>query len=191
MSKARAQHAGGMFDHPGRLLSVAAVAVLLLWAGFTAGFKVHEMLVGAVATAATVAFLANVLRTETFAFDLRLRDVLQVWQLPAAIARDSWILIVVLFKDLLGWERAGSFYLTCGFKTSRRDPLLVGRSALAVMYTTMSPNMMVIGIDPEQSLMLFHQLKRDAVPEYSQALGAYAGKSTAERHTQPSEGVSR
>ena len=66
----------------------------------------------------------------------------------------------------------GSFYRACGFRISTHDTLLIGRSALAIAYTTASPNMMVIGIDPAQSLMLFHQLKRDAVPSYAQSPGA-------------------
>lgn len=172
MSKARAQHAGGMFDRPGQLLSGAAVLVYFFWYAFTASGKPHELLVGVGATALTVWFFANVLRTETLNVELRLRDLAQCWRLPKEIVHDCWVITAVLFKDLFGVERAGSFYRACGFKTSRRDPLLMGRTALAVAYTTASPNMLVIGIDPAQSLMLFHQIQRDKVSEMTRRLGA-------------------
>jgi multisubunit Na+/H+ antiporter MnhE subunit len=172
VSKARAQHAGGMFDRPARLLSGAACIVFFLWYAFTASHKLHELLVGVVATSLTVWFFSGVLRTEKLNLELRLRDLAQCWRLPKEIIHDCWVITVVLFKDLFGKERAGSFYRACGFKTSRRDPLLMGRTALAVAYTTASPNMLVIGIDPAQSLMLFHQIQRDKVSEMTRRLGA-------------------
>lgn len=161
-----------MFDRPGRLITGAACAVFFLWWAFTASHKLHEMLVGLIATALTAAFFANVLRTETLNLELRARDLAQCWRLPKEILHDCWVLTVVLWKDLFGGQPAGSFYRACGFKTSRRDPLLIGRTALAVAYTTMSPNMLVIGVDPDQSLMLFHQLQRDKVSEMTRQLGA-------------------
>ena len=172
MSKARGQHAGGMFDRPGQLLAGAAIVVLLLWRIFTDTPSWHELAMGVVSTALTVLFFANVLRTETLNLELRLKDVALVWHLPWEILKDCWIVTVVLFKDLLAIERAGSYYMACGFKTSRRDPVMVGRSALATVYATASPNMVVIGIDPAQSLMLFHQIKRDKVSTMMQGLGA-------------------
>lgn len=161
-----------MFDRPGRLLTGAASSVLLLWIVFTAGLKLQEMIIGVVSTGLTVAFFANLLRTEKLSIDLHARDLGQAWRLPGLILKDCWIVTVVLFRDLFGMERAGSYYRACGFRSSRRDPVLIGRSALATTYATTSPNMMVIGIDPKQSLMLFHQLQRDDVSDLARALGA-------------------
>ena len=172
MSKARAQHAGGMFDRPGRLLTGAAVGVLFLWRLFTDSPSWHELAVGVAASALTVLFFANVLRTETLNLEVRARDLAQCWRLPGDILKDCWIVTVVLCRDLVGKERAGSFYRTCGFKSSRRDSVLVGRSALAIAYATTSPNMIAIGIDPAQSLMLFHQIQRGEVSKSVRALGA-------------------
>lgn len=174
MSKSRVGQSTGLWSRPVPLLSVAALVILLLWIGFTATWKPHELLVGLGATAVTLALFANLLRNQMLQFSFHPRDVLLIWQLPGAILKDCWILLVVLFKDLTGKERAGSFYRACGFHLSPKDPLLVGRGALAVVFTTMSPNMMVIGIDPAQSLMIFHQLQRDTIPPYARALGAGA-----------------
>lgn len=172
MSKARGQHGGGMFDRPGRLIAGVTLAVAFLWVTFTATLKAHELILGLLSTAITMLFFWNVLRTETMSIDLHLRDLLLARQLPGTIVKDCWLVTVVLFKDLFGKEKAGSFYRACGFKTSRRDPLLVGRSALAVAYSSMSPNMIAIGIDPAQSLMLFHQIRRDSISDFNQQLGA-------------------
>lgn len=171
MSKHRAQHAGGLFDRPGRLLTGAAILVYFLWYVFTASTKSHELLVGVVSAGLTVLFFANVLRTETLNLDLEVRDLVQLWRIPWYILSGCWEITWLLLKDLAG-KRAGSYYRDCGFETSRRNPRLVGRTALAVTYTTTAPNFIVIGVDPEQSLMLFHQLDRSTVPKMTQALGA-------------------
>ena len=194
MSRAHTNRWDGTLRHPGICLTGVAAAVLLLWIGFTTSVKPHEFLLGACATALTVALFRNLVRNEALPFRLRLRDLLLVWQLPKAILTDCWILTVVLVKDLTGRERAGSHYRACGFRISTRDPVRIGRGALAIAYTTASPNMVVIGIDPAQSLMLFHQLRRDAVPAYAQALGAAGQHDTAAaptRATPPTAGGSR
>lgn len=160
-----------MLDSPGLLLSGAGMASFLLWCGFVAGFKLQEMVVGALATGLTVGFLAAMLHSETMTLSFRLRDLVQAWRLPAGIAKDCLVVTRVLLRDLAG-QRAGSFYRACGFPTSRRDAHLLGRTALAVAYTTASPNMVVIGVDPAQSLMLFHQIERDEVPAMTRNLGA-------------------
>jgi hypothetical protein len=104
---------------------------------------------------------------------LRLRaiDVVQYWRIPwyilSGIAEISWILL----KDLSG-KRAGSYYRFCGFRTSKRDPIRIAQSFLATAYTTTAPNFIVIGIDPEQNHMIFHQLERSTVAKMTKSLGA-------------------
>lgn len=172
MSDERTTQIGRKLNHPVALLSGVGCAVLLLWISFTASGDLHELLLGACAAALTLALFLNLIRTESLDYRLHLRDLALVGQVPKAILKDCWILTVVLFKDLAGKERAGSYYRACGFRATTHDPVRLGREALATAFTTASPNMMVIGIDPAQSLMVFHQVKRDAVPAYAQALGA-------------------
>jgi hypothetical protein len=43
---------------------------------------------------------------------------------------------------------------------------------LATLYTTTSPNSIVIGIDFNQNRMLFHQLQRSTFPKAAKSLGA-------------------
>lgn len=46
------------------------------------------------------------------------------------------------------------------------------RRALAIGYSTMTPNMIVIGIDHERGRMLYHQLERSPIAEMTRKLGA-------------------
>ncbi len=75
-------------------------------------------------------------------------------------------------SDLLHLRPAGSYYRVCGFKCSKRDPAILGRGVLAMIYMTATPNSIVLGIDPQSSRMLFHQLERASVPKMARALGA-------------------
>ena len=172
MARRRKTHAAGIFARPVLLLTSVAAILAFGWIWLVASFHPHEMIVGAVVVALSTAFCGLLFRSSQLPLALRWHDVLLFWRVPLAIVQDAGTLVAVLFTDLFGGERAGSYYRVCGFKSSRRDPLIVGRTALAVMYTTMSPNMIVIGVDPKQSHMLFHQLRRDAVPVLTQMLGA-------------------
>jgi hypothetical protein len=78
----------------------------------------------------------------------------------------------VLLRDLFTSHRADSLYRVSGFSTSKDDPRLVSRRVLATIYTTASPNSIVIGIDYKQSRLLFHQVERSAVSEMTRRLGA-------------------
>lgn len=172
MARPGHEHPGGLFDRPVQLLAITAVLLTIGWIWFVGSVHLHEVIVGAVVVALSTAFCGLIYKSETLPFDLHLRDVVQAWRIPMDIAKDCVIITAVLFADLFLGRRAGSFYRVCGFRSSRRDPILVGRSALAITYTTMSPNMIVIGIDVAQSHMLFHQVQRDEVPRMTRLLGA-------------------
>ena len=163
-------HRGHSFSMAAAAFCVAAAAVL--WVVFVASAKAHEMEVGAACLAATVAFTRFVVRTAGVRFKLRLKDFMQGWRIPWYIACDAWVLCRVLVEDVLHVERARSLFRVCGFATSQHDPVRIARTVLAVGFATCSPNCIVIGIDQEQSRMLFHQLKRSGVPQMLKALGA-------------------
>jgi len=130
------------------------------------------MMVGAAVVVITTLFLKAVHESSQNKIRLAWTDVAQCWRIPWYMASGIWEISVVLFKDLTYLGRAGSYYRVSGFKTSKRDPLAVARTVLATVYTTTAPNFIVIGIDPELSRMLFHQLERSSVPKMTRALGA-------------------
>lgn len=172
MPRRRRDRPGGLFDKPFQLLSITCIILAVGWIYFVGNLHLHEMILGAAVVALSTSFCTLIYKSETLPFDLRLRDVLQAWRIPGEILKDSIAVIGVLFCDLFLGKRAGSFYRASGFRGGKHDPLIVGRSALAVMYGTMSPNMIIIGIDTSQSHMLFHQIKKDDLPKLVRELGA-------------------
>jgi hypothetical protein len=158
------------------VLTLSVVVMAAEWILLVAGVKRDEMIVGALSVIGATLFLQFVYRAEHQKLDLRLKDLAACWRIPWYIAVDVRVVTVVLLKDLLGIRRASSFYRVCGFKTSKYDPLLVSRRVLATAFTTVTPNAIVIGIDYEQSRMLFHQLQRSSVSKMTQELGALPGR---------------
>jgi multisubunit Na+/H+ antiporter MnhE subunit len=158
-----------------RVTRHTALLVLLLSAGlwllFTGSTRLDEWLVGVPAVVLSAWFLCFVLRTESPVFEPSLSDVFACWRAPWYFVVDTCVVLRVLVQDLLG-RRALSLYRFCGFETSTTDARLIARGVLATAYTTATPNTIVLGIDPAQSRMIFHQLERASVPAMTKQLGA-------------------
>lgn len=156
----------------------ATLAILLmaaLWIVMVGGTSRHETWVGGAVVLLSAGFLYKTWQTETIKIDLRARDLAQGWRIPWYIANGVWEMIVILVKDLFKLTPAGSFYRVSGFRKARSGPRFAARRVLATAFTTIAPNFIVIGIDPQQDRMLFHQLERSSVPKMTQALGAQPG----------------
>lgn len=159
----------------GGALTLSIFAMAGLWILFVAGLKRDEMIVGALSVIASALFLQLVYRAVEQKLDIRLKDLLACWRIPWYLLSDGWQITLALVKDLLGIESVGSFFRVSGFKTAKYDPLLTARRVLATVFTTATPNSIILGIDYEQSRMLFHQLVRTRVSKMTQELGALAG----------------
>ena len=155
-----------------RVTALVAVCLAVGWVWLVAGTHLHEMMVGAGVVVLATLYLKAVHDSSQNTLRLEWKDVVQGWRIPWYIVSKNWEITVVLFKDFTYLRRAGSYYRVSGFKTSKRDRAAVGRSVLATVYTTAAPNFIVIGIDPESSRMLFHQIERSRVSKMTQALGA-------------------
>ena len=150
----------------------AAFSMVVLWILFVAGTRPHEMIVGAGSILISMLFLVTVHNMSTLRLDFRASDLATCWRIPWYVISRCWEITVVLLRDLFTSRRAESLYRVSGFKTSKDDPLLVARRVLATAYTTAAPNFIVIGIDFNQSRMLFHQIERSGVSEMTKHLGA-------------------
>ncbi len=157
--------------HPS-LFALSVILTPALWIVFVGSSNLHELIVGTVASLATVDFITFVCHSSNEELTLRPRDLIQLWRIPWYIAVDVYVVTLVAVRDLLHLQPAQSLYRVCGFDTSVHDPVRQARSVMAIAYTTASPNIIVIGIDPTQSRMLFHQIKSGKVPEMTKALGA-------------------
>jgi hypothetical protein len=111
-------------------------------------------------------------KMSTLRLDFHAVDVAQAWRIPWYVLSDCYTLVAVLLLDAFTARRAGSLYRVSGFTTSKDNPHLVARRVLATIYTTASPNSIVIGIDFKQSKMLFHQIERSGVSRMAKNLGA-------------------
>jgi multisubunit Na+/H+ antiporter MnhE subunit len=159
--------------------SCSAVVIALMafclatgWVWLVAGTHLHEMMVGAGVVVLATLFLLLVHRSQPNPVQLHWKDVAQGWRIPWYLVCDTWVVTLVLLRDLLHLRPAGSHYRVCGFRYSERDPAVLGRGILATIYMTATPNSIVLGIDPQSSKMLFHQLERAGVPKMARALGA-------------------
>jgi hypothetical protein len=159
------------------MASLVIVVMAGEWILLVAGTRLHEMLAGAVSIAAAYVFFSFVYRSERLHTKMRAADLATGWRIPGYIAVDTWVVVKILFQDLFSICKASSLYRVSDFKTSKEDPYLTGRRVLATIFTSASPNSIVIGIDSEQNRMLFHQLQRTGLSKIDQALGAQPCKS--------------
>jgi multisubunit Na+/H+ antiporter MnhE subunit len=155
-------------------LFIPALAVLFFsgWIGFAASVKADELLTGIPVIALLTLFTSALLRSEWQPLRFEPGDLLQCWRVPWYVLSGCWEITAMLARDLFLRRRAGSYYRKCSFRIHKHDPVLLARTVLAVTYTTMAPNFIVIGIDDSQRQMLFHQIERSSVPRMSQRLGA-------------------
>jgi multisubunit Na+/H+ antiporter MnhE subunit len=157
---------------PVGVIALLAIALAIGWIWLVATTHLHEMIVGAGVVVLATLFLRLVHRSQPNVIQLHWKDVAQGWRIPWYMACDTWVVVLVFLRDLLHVRPAGSYYRVCGFKYSKRDAAILGRGVLLLIYMTATPNSIVLGIDPQSSRMLFHQLERAGVPEMARALGA-------------------
>ncbi len=153
-------------------LGVAAFAYLA-WLAFVGTFEFDECVLGI--ACALVAAAASLLTWRAMGLKAHgtVADYLSGWRVPWYILSDSWAILRVLALDLLGKRNAGSLFRVCPFEI-RHSPRGTLRRVLAIVYSTAAPNSIVIGIDPEQGLMIFHQLAPSDIPKTARDLGACA-----------------
>lgn len=147
----------------------------LLWLVFVGTFSRWELLVGAgVAVIGGVAVLV-VERADDAHFRPRWEDLLQAVFIPWLLIQGTYEILWVSIRDLLGGRKAASAFRIVHFEAgSVRNLQATARRVLAVAYTTMAPNFIVLGINTNQKELLFHQIERSGVPKMTQNLGAVA-----------------
>lgn len=136
---------------------------LALWFLFVYQISLPELFAGAGAALLTVFALERSLRAEPFQFRPKLRWCAQVWRFPRIILEDFIALFYTLGRHLLRKPGVGLFQLT-PFRTSGDASLQAAQRCLATTFMSLSPNSVVVDIDTERKVMMFHQVKRAPVP---------------------------
>ncbi len=158
-----------------RILRATALASLWLgaWLLLVESSQPAELAVGAgcslvAAIASELAWGAHLANVTA-----NLGALVQAWRLPWLMVTGTFEIYRVLFRHLFTRHKAESLMLAVDFDPGERDdPRDALRRALAIGYTTMAPNFVVIGIDQRKRRMLYHQMARSDVPVMTRKLGA-------------------
>ncbi len=146
-----------------------------LWLFFTGTFSEHELAIGIFAALLASSGMLVVTLSYSIPFQPSFGDLLAFWRLPWSVVSDTWITLLVAAKDIAGIRRAESIFQAVPFRAGRMDdPRATARRALAVLYSTVSPNSIVLGINVNNQEMLVHQIRRSPVPKMTKELGAKA-----------------
>ena len=100
------------------------------------------------------------------------RHVAEIWRMPKELVTGGWQITAVLLRQIFLREPAPSLFISVPFDAGGDDDESAFRRALAITYTTATPNSVVIGIDRERGLLVYHQVRKSPVPEMIRRLGA-------------------
>lgn len=150
---------------------IQIVTLSLFWIACVATFHLHEMLLGLAAVALSVAFCLFTIRTLPLRFRPTVSEILQVLYVPWYVFVDLLQITLVLLLDLSG-RRAPSLFRSVPWLPVKNTGRDTARRVLAIAYTTVSPNCIVLGVDCARHQLLFHQLRADSLPRFTRSLGA-------------------
>jgi hypothetical protein len=95
----------------------------------------------------------------------------QGWRLLGYAFSGTWEILLVLARHLAG-KPAESLFQVTPFDPGGDDPHSATRRALAVGYTSITPNFIVVDVDRKEGRMLYHQIEKSEVLEMTRRLGA-------------------
>ena len=156
-----------------RLLAWAVVwgANMLLWFLFAGKLSLAEALVGSIAAGLAWLGAAIFQRADGLRLHVTLRMLLLAWRIPLDVLKGAGAVLACLAKRLLGREAPQSVVRAMKFDVGGDSPFAAARRSLAITYTTLAPNDIVLGFDREQNLMLYHQFSRDDDLQMAEKLG--------------------
>lgn len=154
---------------------ILSVMLALFWLACVANLSLHDMIVGLPAVFLSVAFSFFAIRILPIRFRPSSISLIQIWRLPwyimSGLTEIAWILV----KDFAG-KPAASLFRSASWGPVADNGADTAKRTLAIAYTTVAPNFIVIGIDAERGQILFHQVQKSGVPIMTQHLGAGSGQ---------------
>jgi hypothetical protein len=150
-------------------------ALALFWIACVSTVRWHEMIVGIGAVAVSMCFCLFVIRTLPLRFEPSLGSIVQLWRLPWYIVGDSFQIVGVLARDVFGSQSAPSLFRSARYRCVTESGFDTAQRTLAIGYTNVSPNFIIVGIDRQHGQMLFHQLEKSEIPVMTRRLGAEGG----------------
>ena len=152
------------------------LAVLIVMYGvyllFASTLSKPELFAGTVAAAISTVAAGTFGLIGTVKFRPRIGDLFQAWRIPWYMIEGTYEILKALASQLFTRKGADSLVRAVRFEMGGDDPQSIARRALAVVYTTMTPNFIVLGIIPRQRLLLYHQVLAGDVLQMTINLGA-------------------
>ena len=171
-------------DHRSRLNRVARWAgrffvFLVVWTLFISKLDWQETLLGAIAAVATLFTVHAYDCTGLVKFKPRWRDLGRAWRIPAAILSDTALITRALGEQLAHPGSVVGLTLAVPFDIGGDNPADAARRAIAVTYSTVTPNAVVFGLcddpaAPGRGLLLVHQMVPTPTSRTLLQLGALA-----------------
>ncbi len=156
-----------------RILSLSFLSFYFCWIIFVGTFSLHELLIGVLGALLATAGLSIINRYYPARFYPRLTELLSLWRLPGYLISDTWKILALRAKDLRDVQTANSLFRVVPFQAGEKeDPRATARRVLAVIYTTITPNTVVLGVNTNDQKLLLHQLVRSPVSRMTKDLGA-------------------
>lgn len=155
------------------ILSLVFLSFYLCWIIFVGTFSLHELLIGVLGALLATAGLSTINCHYPARFHPTLTELLSLWRLPGYLVSDTWTILTVRAKDLRRVQTANSLFRLVPFRAGEKDdPRATARRVLAVIYTTVTPNTVVLGVNTNDQHLLLHQLVRGPVSRMTEDLGA-------------------
>ncbi len=145
-----------------------------LWLIYVSQVSLWELLVGAAAAGLSTAGVYVFGRLGLVKFRPGLHEVGEIWRIPWYAVSGTWEILQGIGKQLFSKEGAPSYLAAVPFKVGPDTSANCGRRGLAILYTTMTPNFVVLGVVEEQGLLLYHQIVPGDVLRITRNLGARA-----------------
>jgi multisubunit Na+/H+ antiporter MnhE subunit len=142
------------------------------WFLFVGKVEWAELIAGTAGAAVAASAFQLVWAQHIAAFRDNAGWVLEMWRLPKYMVTGSWEIFEVLFEQLFAGKPAESLLLAVPYEATEDDDASAARRALAIAYTTSTPNFIVLGVDRRRGQLVFHQIKRSPVLQMTKNLGA-------------------
>jgi hypothetical protein len=143
---------------------IIACSLWGLWLLFVFQLNAKELIAGALAAVITSAILQIIFQVWPLSFAPRLKWFLQMWRLPGMIWRDSIILLRDFLRRIFRQHRH-SGYEFIRFNASGDEARAAAQLAFVLVFVSMSPNSVVVHIDPQRARILLHYLAPAPVPK--------------------------
>jgi hypothetical protein len=123
--------------------------------------------------AALAATGTEVVRAQNLAeFRPRLMWLLYALALPWYVLSGAGEIFLVLAKYAVRVDHPRSLHRAVRFEAGAADAISSARRALAITYSTVPPNFIILDILRARNLMLYHQISPSGVPKITEKLGA-------------------